>query len=150
MAFHIFLLEWYTLYLVIYNREIGLTGLSLLHTIGSPVSRVRADPWFTRYIFPNSSLPSPSHITAAAEGVLNMEDWHNFPQDYERTLLAWYDNFESNWPELEKNYDNRFFRMWRYYLLAVAGGFRAGGNQLWQIVFSNNGCKGGYNASNIR
>jgi cyclopropane-fatty-acyl-phospholipid synthase len=140
----------YRTYMETVRRLLTQDGLSLLHTIGSPVSQVRADPWFTRYIFPNSMLPSPSHITSAAEGVLNMEDWHNFPQDYERTLLAWYDNFESNWPALEKHYDKRFFRMWRYYLLAVAGGFRAGGNQLWQIVFSSDGCKGGYNAKNIR
>jgi cyclopropane-fatty-acyl-phospholipid synthase len=137
-------------YMQIVRRLLTPDGLFLLHTIGNPVSQVRADPWFTRYIFPNSMLPSPAQIMTSTEGILNMEDWHNFPQDYERTLLAWYDNFESNWSELDKDYDERFFRMWRYYLLAVAGGFRAGGNQLWQIVFSRDGCDGGYKAKNIR
>jgi cyclopropane-fatty-acyl-phospholipid synthase len=125
-------------------------GLFLLHTIGSPVTQVRSDPWLTRYIFPNSSLPSPAHISTAAEGLLNMEDWHNFPQDYERTLLEWFDRFDAAWPQLQNNYDDRFYRMWRYYLLAVAGGFRAGGNQLWQVVFSRDGYPGGYRPDGIR
>lgn len=140
----------YRSYMNIVRRLLKPDGLFLLHTIGSPVSQLRADPWFTRYIFPNSSLPSPVHITAAAEGLLNMEDWHNFPQDYERTLLTWYDRFEASWPQLRPRYGDRFFRMWRYYLLAVAGGFRAGGNQLWQIVFSRDGCTGGYRPEGIR
>ncbi|MGI9308810.1 MAG: class I SAM-dependent methyltransferase, partial [Gammaproteobacteria bacterium] len=89
-------------------------------------------------------------ITVAAEGLLNLEDWHNFPQDYERTLMCWYDRFENAWGELCHHYDERFFRMWRYYLLACAGGFRAGGNQLWQVVFSRDGIKDGYQAHSIR
>ena len=95
-------------------------------------------------------LPSPKQVTEAAEGVLNIEDWHNFPADYARTLMCWYENFERAWPSLKDNYDEKFFRMWRYYLLACAGGFRAGGNQLWQIVFSKDGVPGGYLADDIR
>lgn len=52
--------------------------------------------------------------------------------------------------ELKHRYDERFFRMWRYYLLSSAGSFRAGGNLLWQIVFSRDGVTGGYAADNIR
>lgn len=125
-------------------------GLMLLHTIGSRRTNVRADPWLNRYIFPNGMLPSASQVTQAAEGLLLLEDWHNFPQDYERTLLAWYANFTAAWDSLRDTYGERFFRMWRYYLLACAGGFRAGGNQLWQIVFSRDGCPGGYVADGIR
>ncbi len=73
-----------------------------------------------------------------------MEDWHNFSADYDPTLMAWYDNFEHHWPQLEKKYDQKFYRMWRYYLLLCAGSFRARHNQLWQIVLSKNGVPGGY------
>ncbi|MBW2591692.1 MAG: class I SAM-dependent methyltransferase, partial [Deltaproteobacteria bacterium] len=73
-----------------------------------------------------------------------MEDWHNFGADYDKTLMAWYHNFKSNWEALKENYDERFYRMWTYYLLACAGCFRARQMQLWQIVFSPKGIPGGY------
>jgi cyclopropane-fatty-acyl-phospholipid synthase len=140
----------YSTYMEVVQRCLKPDGLFLLHTIGSRRSQARTDPWITRYIFPNGMLPSPKQITAAAENHLNLEDWHNFPQDYDRTLMCWYGNFERAWPELGARYDERFFRMWRYYLLASAGGFRACGNQLWQIVFSADGLPRGYRAEPIR
>jgi cyclopropane-fatty-acyl-phospholipid synthase len=79
-----------------------------------------------------------------------LEDWHSFGADYDRTLLAWHANFCRAWEQLEPDYDERFFRMWRYYLLSSAGTFRARINQLWQVVFSRDGLKGGYQAENIR
>ena len=140
----------YRSYMEMIRRCLSPEGLFLLHTIGGKLSAARTDPWLTRYIFPNGMLPSPRQVTEAAEGVLNIEDWHNFPADYARTLMCWYENFERAWPTLKDNYDEKFFRMWRYYLLACAGGFRAGGNQLWQIVFSKDGVPGGYLADDIR
>ena len=111
-------------------------GLFLLHTIGSDTTHTHTDPWIHRYIFPNGCLPSARLITGAAEGVFVLEDWHNFGPDYERTLLAWYRNFESAWPKLRNSYDERFHRAWRYYLLISAGAFRSRANELWQIVWS--------------
>lgn len=73
-----------------------------------------------------------------------MEDWHNFSADYDKTLIVWHANFEKNWPSLKDKYGERFYRMWRYYLLSCAGSFRARRNQLWQIVLSKNGVAGGY------
>ena len=140
----------YQTYMQVVRRCLKSDGLFLLHTIGGTISRSRTDPWLTRYIFPNGMLPSPAQLTTAADGILNIEVWHNFPQDYERTLISLYDRFEHAWPTLKNDYDERFFRMWRYYLLACAGGFRAGGNQLWQIVFSDGGVRGGYRPENIR
>jgi cyclopropane fatty-acyl-phospholipid synthase-like methyltransferase len=65
--------------------------------------------------------------------------------DYDKTLMAWYYNFEKNWDEIKKNYSERFFRMWKYFLLSAAGSFRSRiRNQLWQIVLSKNGIPGGY------
>ncbi|MBI3005723.1 MAG: cyclopropane fatty acyl phospholipid synthase [Ignavibacteriales bacterium] len=123
-------------------------GLFLLQTIGRNQSGTTMDvnPWLEKYIFPNSMLPSLKQISAAVEGFFIIEDVHNFSSHYDKTLMAWKDNFEKNWPHIQSQYDERFYRMWRYYLLACAGGFRARDTQLWQIVFSKNGVKGGYEA----
>lgn len=119
-------------------------GLFLLHTIGGNHAVKHGDPWTEKYIFPNGMLPAPAQISSAIEGLLVMEDWHNFGADYDRTLMAWHANFERAWPDLKAHYDERFYRMWRYYLLTSAATFRARLTQLWQIVFTKNGVKGGY------
>jgi cyclopropane-fatty-acyl-phospholipid synthase len=119
-------------------------GMFLLHTIGGNRSVRSCDPWITKYIFPNSMLPSARQIAAAAENLLVLEDWHSFGTHYDRTLMAWYDNFIRNWDRIKHAYDQRFFRMWSYYLLISAGAFRALRNQLWQIVFSREGVRKGY------
>jgi cyclopropane-fatty-acyl-phospholipid synthase len=119
-------------------------GLALLHTIGGPESMETTDPWIQRYIFPNSVLPSAAQLPAAFEGLFVLEDWHNFGADYDRTLMAWHANVEAAWPSLGDRYDDRFRRLWRYYLLTCAGSFRARHNQLWQLVLSPNGVPGGY------
>lgn len=117
-------------------------GIFLLHTIGGKTSSM--DPWLDKYIFPNAIIPTAKQITTAANGLFVLEDWHNFSIYYDITLLAWYKNFEKNWNKIKNKYDERFFRMWKYYLLSCAGSFRARKNQLWQIVFSKNGLDGGY------
>ena len=124
-------------------------GLTLIHTIGGNRSQHTTDPWFERYIFPNSMLPSAAQITRAAEGTLSLADWHDFGPDYDRTLMAWHANVESAWSELP-DYDERFRRMWRFYLLASAGSFRAGNLRLWQIVFSRDPLTTAYRPDGIR
>lgn len=119
-------------------------GLFLLHTIGSNVTTTFCDPWVNKYIFPNGMLPSMTQISKASEGLFVMENWANFGAYYDKTLMAWNDNFERNWGHLKNQYDERFYRMWRYYLLVCAGSFRARSMQLWQIVFSKHGIRGGY------
>lgn len=121
-------------------------GLFLLHTIGGNRSVRSTDPWIDKYIFPNSMLPSVLQISKAPEGRFVMEDWHNFGSDYDKTLMAWFTNFENHWPELKNKYGERFYRMWKFYLLSCAATFRTRKNQLWQIVFSKNGVSGGYNS----
>ena len=75
-------------------------------------------------------------ITAAIDKLLLIEDWHNFGQNYDRTQMAWWQNFDNAWPSLEDRYDRRFYRMWRYYLMSCAGFFRSRQGQLWQLVLS--------------
>ncbi|SEA15134.1 cyclopropane-fatty-acyl-phospholipid synthase [Desulfuromusa kysingii] len=119
-------------------------GLFLLHTIGSNTPTEHTDPWIDRYIFPNGMLPSAQQISSAFEDYFILEDWHSFGPDYDKTLLSWYDNFNEAWSRIKKNYDDRFRRMWNYYLLASAGSFRARKNQLWQIVLSKQGLTSNY------
>lgn len=114
-------------------------GLFLLHTIGSHVTTRHTDPWIDRYVFPNGKLPAARELAAVLEGRLLIEDWHNFGPDYDRTLMAWWDNFERAWPRLRKRYDERFRRLWKYYLMCCAGFFRARQGQLWQLVLSRRG-----------
>jgi cyclopropane-fatty-acyl-phospholipid synthase len=119
-------------------------GLFLLHTIGNSTSMHNTDPWIAKYIFPNSMIPSVTQLTGAAEGLFVMEDWHNFGIHYVSTLKAWCKNFEKNWDSIRNTYGDRFFRMWRYYLLSCAGYFDSRKGQLWQVVFSKRGVPGGY------
>jgi cyclopropane-fatty-acyl-phospholipid synthase len=119
-------------------------GRFLLHTIGSNESQVRTEPWIEKYIFPNSMLPSAKQIATAIEHVLLLEDWHSFGHDYDKTLMAWFRNFDTHWHILKADYDEQFYRMWKYYLLSCAGGFRARKNQLWQILLSPKGIRGSY------
>ncbi|MEK7167609.1 MAG: class I SAM-dependent methyltransferase, partial [Patescibacteria group bacterium] len=121
-------------------------GLFLLHTIGSLKSGSNTDPWIAKYIFPNSMLPSLKQLTTSVENLFVIEDVHNFGIYYDKTLMAWHQNFEKAWPELKNNYSGKFYRMWRYYLLCCAGAFRARSIQLWQIVLSPHGVKNGYNS----
>ncbi len=133
-------------FLEVVRRCLAPDGLFLLHTIGGSESTTTADPWIERYVFPNSVIPSLAQITRAAEGRFVVEDLHSFGADYDRTLLAWNENVERRRSELKDRYDERFFRMWRYYLLSCAGSFRARHNHLWQLVLSPRGLVGGYDA----
>lgn len=134
----------YRTYFEVARRTLIPDGLFLLHSIGSNVSRERTDPWIGKYIFPNSMLPSAEQIAKASEGLFVIEDWHNFGADYDRTLQAWRANVEAAWHVLPERYDERFRRMWRYYLSASMASFRARHIQLWQLVLSPGGLPGGY------
>lgn len=136
----------YKTYMQVVRRCLDEDGLFLLHTIGSNLSLYQADPWISKYVFPNGLIPSIKQIGEASEDELVMEDWHNFSADYDKTLLVWRQNFYDNWEFLREQLalDERFYRMWVYYLSVCAGAFRARDLQLWQIVFSRTGIVGGY------
>jgi len=126
----------YPIYLDTVSRLLEDHGLFLLHTIGYYRTSANSDPWMDRYIFPNGHLPSARELTAVLEKRFLIEDWHNFGLDYDRTLMAWWDNFNAAWPQLKLRYDQRFYRMWKYYILSCAGLFRARKGQLWQLVLN--------------
>ena len=136
----------YRTFMKVAHRCLDDDGLFLLHTIGENRSVTSTDPWTEKYIFPNSMVPSIKQLGQATENLLVMEDWHNFGADYDNTLMAWYENFERSWNSIKQYYDDRFYRMWKFFLLSAAGSFRARRNQLWQIVFSKRGVVDGYNS----
>lgn len=128
-------------------------GLFLLHTIGSNCSYRNSFSWITKHIFPNGHIPSIAQIGRSAENRFVVEDLHNFGVDYDRTLMEWESNFRKAWPEIKAGspkYDERFYRMWRFYLLSCAGAFRARHVQLWQWVLSPRGLVSGYQRPGVR
>ncbi|VVB79335.1 Ubiquinone biosynthesis O-methyltransferase [uncultured archaeon] len=129
----------YKEYMTVVHRCLNDEGLMMIHTIAGNKSVTSLEPWFHKYIFPNGVLPSAKQITTAAEGLFILEDWHSFGQYYDNTLMAWLENFKKNWGKIENQYNERFYRMWVYYLSSCAGSFRAKKNQLWQIVYSKIG-----------
>ncbi len=135
----------YKTFFEVANKCLIDEGLFLLHTIGNIESQKAIEPWTNKYIFPNAVIPSVAQLGKAIESFFVIEDWHNFGADYDKTLMIWHENFIYNWHKIKSQYSERFFRMWKYFLLSAAGQFRSRRlNQLWQIVLSKNGVSGGY------
>ena len=134
----------YKTYMQVASRCLKNDGFFLLHTIGSNYTRHSPDPWFNKYIFPNGVIPSINDITMAFDNEFILEDYHSFGADYDKTLMAWFDNFENGWKHLGKKYGEQHYKIWKYYLLSCAGAFRARNLQLWQFVLSKQGVEGGY------
>jgi cyclopropane-fatty-acyl-phospholipid synthase len=112
-------------------------GRFLLHTIGS---RRRTgndiDPWIGRYVFPNAVIPQQRRIIEAVDGLFAIEGWQCIGAHYDPTLLAWRANFDRQWAQLAAPRNERFRRMWRYYLSASAAAFRARVTDVWQVLLS--------------
>lgn len=143
----------YKSWLKLVRNQLKDHGMFLLHSIGCDEYDVEVDPWINKYIFPNSALPSPRSLGSAIDRVLLIEDWHDFGVDYHTTLMEWFKNFDADWQANKKlpNYmeltgidQETFYRMWKYYLMSVAGSFRSRYISLWQLVLSKKGVLGGY------
>jgi cyclopropane-fatty-acyl-phospholipid synthase len=119
-------------------------GLFMLHTIGQQETSHTIEAWLEKYIFPGGVIPSMAQIGAAIDGLWSVVDTHNIGPHYDKTLCAWYENFERQWPKDRDAAGERFYRMWKYYLLCCAGGFRARILQVWQFVLSPTGVPEGY------
>lgn len=126
----------YRTFFEVARRAVGKKGRLFLSTIGSNRTVRTTDPWIERYIFPNSHLPSIPQIGRAIAGLFVIDELLNWGPDYDQTLMAWSHNFESNWDRFRERYGERFYRMWRYYLLASAASFRSRRLQVWQILLS--------------
>lgn len=124
----------YRRYMRVMRRCLHPGGRFLLHTIGNFRSTNHTDPWINRYIFPNSMIPSRQQIERAIDGLFTVRGWQSIGMNYERTLLAWRANFERSWSRMSARYDERFRRMWAYYLSTCAAAFRAKRLDVWQVL----------------
>jgi cyclopropane-fatty-acyl-phospholipid synthase len=124
----------YRRYFEVVRNCLADDGRFLLHTISSADLNNEPDPWIEKHIFPNSMVPTARDIVEAADRLFHLRAWQDIGEHYDPTLMAWFKNFDSHWDSLRRAYDQRFYRKWKYYLLACAGAFRARRNQVWQIV----------------
>ena len=111
-------------------------GIAFLHTIARNTSHKIHNPWINKYIFPNSMLPSMRQIAEAAERIFVIEDVHNIADHYPPTIRAWWDNCEKSELRRSGKYSERFWRMWKFYLLLGAASFRSRDYQLYHIVMT--------------
>jgi len=126
----------YRRYMQIVRRCLRAGGNFYLNTIGADESGYRLNLWTDKYIFPGGVLPSMAQIGRAIDGLFVIEELRNWAEFYDRTLVAWFEKFHSNWNQLKNRYNEQFYRMWKYYLLSSAGAFRSGALQDWQIMLS--------------
>lgn len=132
--------RYYRTFMQVVDRCLADDGLFFLHTIvGNTHIGAGQARWLNEYIFPNGELPSLSQITKSVENLFVVEAAHHFGSDYVKTLDAWYNNFVAQWPQIQEAYDERFFRMWTFYLRISRGIFLARLAHVWQFVFSKNG-----------
>ncbi len=133
----------YRTYMELVDRCLTPEGTALVHTIAGNRAIAHMEPWFEKYIFPNAVLPTIGSLAMAIDDLFVCEDVHNIGPDYDTTLLAWNDRFNNIWPQLQADnptkYSDRFYRMWTYYLLCSAAGFRARYTQLFQMVLTRPG-----------
>ena len=100
-------------------------GVALVHTIGSARPPRAPDPWLSKYIFPGGYVPSLSEIVPEVERAgLIIADIEVLRLHYAETLKAWRDRFMARRDEAAAIYDERFCRMWEFYLASCEAGFR--------------------------
>ena len=131
-------------------------GLFLLHTIGNTDETLIADPWIEKYVFRNSMIPSMKQLVESFRNLFVVHDWENYGHYYSDTLKAWQRNFERNWSTIRalkstRPFDERFRRMWNYYLMSSKAAFDVESLLLWQIVMTKSGMrKAVYDRVNLR
>lgn len=121
------------------NRCLSDDGILLIHSSGHDADIAPpCEIFVNKYIYPNGILPNFEIFCKGIHNLFCIEDLHNFGTDYEKTFLAWHENFVKNWHTIRHMYKNpeTFYRMWTYALLMGAGLFRARSFQVWQIVLT--------------
>ena len=123
-------------------------GIALLHTIGSVNPPRQPQPWITRYIFPGGYTPSLSQMTIPIEkSGLILSDLEIIRMHYSHTLRHWKENFIKNKDKALKMFDEKFVRMWEFYLTSCETAFRWGDHQ---VVFQLQLTKELHTVPNIR
>jgi cyclopropane-fatty-acyl-phospholipid synthase len=127
----------YDEYFASVHRLLRPDGIALIHTIGRAGPPGATSPWITKYIFPGGYCPAMSEATAAIERhhlvTTDVEVWR---LHYAETLREWRRRFEANIDRVRTLYDDRFCRMWRYYLIASELTFRLNNQVVFQFQMS--------------
>jgi cyclopropane-fatty-acyl-phospholipid synthase len=109
-------------------------GVMLLHTIGRADGPGATDAWLAKYIFPGGYVPALSQIMPAIENArLWLTDLESLRLHYAYTTSAWYDRVTAARAQIVALYDERFFRMWQYYLAGAISAFRHDGHLVFQL-----------------
>ena len=112
-------------------------GVMLLHTIGRSFGRGATNPWLRKYIFPGGYVPALSEVLPAIErSGLHVTDIETLRLHYAETVKAWRARFNANHGRIAEIYDERFCRMWEFYLAGCEANFRFGGIAVFQIQLS--------------
>jgi cyclopropane-fatty-acyl-phospholipid synthase len=126
--------EFYATYFKQVAQLLQPNGTALIHTIGSSRAQYEPDPWISKYIFPGGYIPALSTIMPAIERAgLYVTDIEILRLHYAETLRAWRARFLAHRAEAAALYDERFCRMWEYYLAASECAFRYTGEVVFQI-----------------
>ena len=119
-------------------RALAPDGVALVHSIGRMEPPGGADPWISKYIFPGGYIPALSEVVAAVEKTgLWITDIEILRVHYAETLRHWHERFQKRRAEAEAIYDERFCRMWEFYLAACEMLFRNGRLMVFQIQLAH-------------
>lgn len=111
-------------------------GILLLHTIGKTAEEP-TNSWIKKYIFPGCHLPDLGSIVKNATNLdLQFIDCENMRLHYSKTLDKWNERFEQNEKRIRAMFDDRFIRMWRFYLVGCSTSFLLGSMHVFQLLFS--------------
>lgn len=124
----------YNEYFAFVQQALKDDGLALIHTIGHVGPANEADAWMVKYIFPGGYAPALSELQKAVDKQwLVTTDIEALRLHYAKTLGLWYDRFMLHVDEARALYDERFVRMWRYYLLSMEASFSVGTMLVYQL-----------------
>src|SRR5690606_28574538 len=112
-------------------------GVMVLHAIGRSEGPDITNPWIAKYIFPGGYIPALSEVLPAIERAgLLVDDIEILRLHYAETLKAWHERFLARQDEAAQIYDERFVRMWRFYLASSEMSFRKQNMMVFQIQIS--------------
>ena len=118
-------------------QKLSDDGIGLIHTIGRATPPGGTNPWINKYIFPGGYIPAMSEVMGNVEqNDLYVTDVEVLRLHYAKTLKRWYENFRNNEREIKKIYDEKFCRMWKYYLIASEISFRYYQHVVFQFQIS--------------
>ncbi len=131
--------KFYKKYFKTISKLLDKNGVALIHTIGSVNSPRDPHPWITKYIFPGGYTPSLSEVIKPIENSgLVISDMEVLRMHYSHTLRHWKERFLSKKDQVLDTFDEKFFRMWEFYLTGCEMAFKWGDQVVFQFQLTKN------------